>query len=48
MDFLIKNIIERLSKINGQMNPDANSISLDPEKNAINENLRQRPKSGCC
>ena len=48
MDFLIKNIIKRLSKINGEINPDANSISLDPEKNAINENLRQRPKSGCC
>ena len=48
MDFLIKNIIVRLSKINGQMNPDASSVSLDPEKGAINESLRKRPKSGCC
>ncbi len=48
MDFLIKNIIMRLSKVHGEMNPDVNLISIDPEKHAKNENLRQKPKTGCC
>ena len=48
MDFLIKNIINRLSKANEAMNPDKDSICIDPDKHILNQNIRTKPKSGCC
>ena len=48
MDYLIKNVINRLSKENERYNPDANSISIDPDKHILNDTFRAKPKSGCC
>jgi len=48
MDYLIKNIINRLAKTNEGFNPDKSSISIDPDKYALNDTFRARPKSGCC
>ena len=48
MDFLIKNIINRLSKIQNDNNPDQKSLSIDPEKHLENENYRTKPTSKCC
>ena len=47
MDYLIKNIISRLSNLNKDF-PDNNSISIDPDKHLINESFRAKPKTGCC
>ena len=44
MDFLIKNIIKRLTKVNEGMNPDKSSISIDPEKYAFTDSFRVKPK----
>ena len=48
MDYLIKNIINRLSKENENNSPDLNSISIDPDKHILNETFRGKQKNGCC
>lgn len=48
MDFLIKNIIKRLSKLNETNSPDLNSISIDPDKHVLNETFRGKKGGGCC
>ena len=48
MDYLIKNIINRLAKSNESFNPDKNSISIDPDKHLLNDTFRAKPKGGCC
>ena len=48
MDYLIKNIIKRLSKMNESNNPDLNSISIDPDKHVLNETFRGKKSGGCC
>ena len=48
MDFLIKNIINRLSQIHNECNPDQQSLSIDPDKHLVNDSIREKPKSGCC
>ena len=48
MDYLIKNIIKRLSKINESNSPDINSISIDPDKHVLNETFRGKKSGGCC
>ena len=48
MDFLISNIINRLSRANEGMNPDKDSICIDPDKRALDDTIRARPHSGCC
>ena len=48
MDFLVKNIIDRLTKTHEDMNPDKSSISIDPDKYALNDSYRPKPKTGCC
>ena len=48
MDYLVKNIIKRLSKINESNSPDINSISIDPDKHVLNETFRGKKGGGCC
>ena len=48
MDYLIKIIINRLTKINEEMNPEKSSISIDPGKYALTDSFRAKPKTGCC
>lgn len=45
MDFLIKNIINRLSKIHNELSPDDNSISISPETHL---EVRKPQNKGCC
>ena len=45
MDFLIQNILSRLSKIHNELSPDDNSISISPETHL---EVRKPQNKGCC
>ena len=47
MDFLVKNVIKRLSQIHIDSTPDQKSLSLDPDARLSNGGLREKPQ-GCC